>query len=129
MASAQAQENKAPIARALIAAAGVAVMQRDFEGASRAAEAALQLHREIGDREGEGEALARMATGLRMTSRMDEGAHVLPTGGRHSPFAGQTLGTGLPALQHQRAGVAARPFGRRSFGEGPGRMQDDRANS
>jgi tetratricopeptide (TPR) repeat protein len=94
MASAQAQENKALIARAVLASAGVAVMRRDFNGALRAGEAALQLHREIGDREGEGEALARMATGAMMTQRPDEARRYFQQAGEILRLLGKRLGLG-----------------------------------
>lgn len=69
---ADAHQKKGPIARATLAAAGAAIMRREFAPATALSQAALELYREMGDREGEGEALERLASASAMLGRLDE---------------------------------------------------------
>ncbi|HEV2909654.1 MAG TPA: tetratricopeptide repeat protein [Candidatus Eremiobacteraceae bacterium] len=68
---AQAHQKKGPIARANLAAASAAIMRREFAAAPDLARTALELYREIGDREGEAEALERLATADAMLGQLD----------------------------------------------------------
>lgn len=65
-------QNKALFARSTMAAAGIAIMQREYSGARDLARKALELYREIGDREGEADAQARFATALGISNRLDD---------------------------------------------------------
>ncbi len=60
------------IARVTMTAAGVAIMRRDFARALTDARESQRRHREIGDREGEAEASARVASALSFLLRFEE---------------------------------------------------------
>jgi predicted ATPase/DNA-binding SARP family transcriptional activator len=69
---ATALSNVVLLARVLMSASAAAIMRREFQEALRDAEVALELYRDIGDREGEAEATSRVASGHSMLQRMDE---------------------------------------------------------
>jgi predicted ATPase/DNA-binding SARP family transcriptional activator len=64
--------NKALIARSTMAASVALMMQREYESAQELAFRALELYREIGDREGEAAAGGRYATLLAVAGRLDQ---------------------------------------------------------
>jgi predicted ATPase/DNA-binding SARP family transcriptional activator len=69
---ATATSNVVLLARVLMSASAAAIMRREFHEVLRDAEVALGHYRDIGDREGEAEALSRVASGYSMLQRMDE---------------------------------------------------------
>ncbi len=62
------------IARVAMTSAGVAIMRRDFARALTDSHEAQRRYREIGDREGEAEASARVASALSFQQRFEEAA-------------------------------------------------------
>jgi predicted ATPase/DNA-binding SARP family transcriptional activator len=72
-ASSLSHQNKALIARATMSAAWGALMQHDYVTTRELSEHALELYREMGDREGEADALSGRGTALSgVTSRLDQ---------------------------------------------------------
>jgi len=69
---AAATSNVVQLARVLMSSSAAAIMRREFHEALRDAEVALEHYRDIGDREGEAEAISRVASGYSMLQRMDE---------------------------------------------------------
>ncbi len=70
--AAEAVGNPNTLARVAMARAAAAIMQRAFGEARTAAESAVAIYRAVGDREGEADSLARVATALAMLLRFDE---------------------------------------------------------
>ncbi len=70
----RAEESANPVlmARVAMASAGMAIMRRDFARAVTDAQEAQQRYREIGDREGEAEAGARVASALSFQLRFED---------------------------------------------------------
>jgi tetratricopeptide (TPR) repeat protein len=64
--------NKALFARSTMAASATALMERNFAVARELAFQALELYREMGDREGEADARSRYATALGSSNQLDE---------------------------------------------------------
>jgi tetratricopeptide (TPR) repeat protein len=64
--------NKALAARSTMAASGALMLQRDYETAQELAFRAVELYREMGDREGEAGALGRYASLLAVSGRLDQ---------------------------------------------------------